>query len=60
MWVSISATLVVRLVLSYVLGVWLGMGVMGIAWAMCADWAARAVALIWRWRSGKWKEKRVV
>ena len=60
MWVSIAATLVVRLVLSYVLGVWLGMGVMGIAWAMCADWAARAVALIWRWRSGKWKEKRIV
>lgn len=60
MWVSIAATLVVRLVLSYVLGVLLGMGVMGIAWAMCADWLARAVALLCRWRSGAWKTKRVV
>lgn len=60
MWVSIAATLAVRLVLSYVLGVLLGMGVMGIAWAMCADWFARAVALLWRWRSGAWKTKRVV
>ncbi len=60
MWVSIACTLAVRLVLSYVLGVLLGMGVMGIAWAMCADWLARAVALIWRWRSGAWKSKRVV
>jgi len=60
MWVSIAATLAVRLVLSYVLGVMFGMGVMGIAWAMCADWLARAVALFWRWRSGAWKSKRVV
>ena len=60
MWVSIACTLAVRLVLSYVLGVMLGMGVMGIAWAMCADWFARAVALVWRWRSGIWKTKRVV
>ena len=60
MWVSIACTLAVRLVLSYVLGVLLGMSVMGIAWAMCADWLARAVALIWRWRSGAWKSKRVV
>ncbi|MBQ9004911.1 MAG: MATE family efflux transporter [Atopobiaceae bacterium] len=60
MWVSIICTLAVRLVLSYVLGVMLGMGVMGIAWAMCADWLARAVALVWRWRSGAWKSMRVV
>ena len=60
MWVSIISTLAVRLVLSYVLGVVFGMGVMGIAWAMCADWLARAVALLWRWRSGAWKSKRVV
>ena len=60
MWVSIISTLAVRLVLSYVLGVVFGMGVMGIAWAMCADWLARAVALLWRWRSDAWKSKRVV
>ena len=60
MWVSIISTLAVRLVLSYVLGVMLGMGVMGIAWAMCADWLVRAIALVLRWRSGVWKTKRVV
>jgi Na+-driven multidrug efflux pump len=60
MWVSIASTLVVRLLLSYVLGVGLGMGVMGIAWAMVADWSARAVFIVRRQRSGAWKTKRVV
>ena len=60
MWVSILSTLLVRLTLSYLLGVVLGMGVMGIAWAMCADWVVRAAFLVVRLRSGVWKEKRVV
>lgn len=60
MWVSILSTLLVRLTLSYLLGVVFGMGVMGIAWAMCADWLVRAVFLVARLRSGAWKEKRVV
>ena len=60
MWVSIASTLAVRLVLSYVLGVWFSMGVMGIAWAMVADWSARAVFMVWRQRAGVWKTKKVV
>ena len=60
MWVSIASTLAVRLVLSYVLGVGLGMGVIGIAWAMVADWSARAALIVWRQRRGVWKTKRVV
>ena len=60
MWVSILSTLLVRLTLSYLLGVVFSMGVMGIAWAMCADWLIRAVFLVARLRSGAWKEKRVV
>ena len=60
MWVSIGCTLLVRLTLSYLLGVVFDMGVMGIAWAMCADWFVRAVFLVARQRSGAWKEKRVV
>lgn len=60
MWVSIGCTLGVRLTLSYLLGVVFDMGVMGIAWAMCADWLARGILLTLRWRGGAWKEKRVV
>lgn len=41
-------------------GVVFDMGVMGIAWAMCADWLARGILLTLRWRGGAWKEKRVV
>ena len=58
--VSVSATVLCRLVLSVVLGLWLNLGVIGIALAMCSDWAARAVCVVLRYRSGKWKRFRVI
>lgn len=60
MYVSILSTIVGRLFLSYLLGVVLHMGVLGIAFAMCCDWLTRGVIFIWRQKSGKWKQFQVV
>lgn len=60
MYVSVISTIAVRLLLSYVLGISLGMGVMGLAVAMVWDWIIRAVIFIWRERSGRWKQFRVI
>lgn len=58
--VSIASTIGGRLVLSYLLGVVLSMGVIGIALAMAADWVIRAGFFLMRQRSGRWKDFRVI
>ena len=60
MYVSILSTIAGRLFLSYLLGIVLNMGVVGIAVAMVCDWVIRAVIFVWRQRSGKWKEFQVI
>jgi len=60
MLVSVVSTVAVRLVLSVVFGIWLELGVTGIALAMCSDWAVRAVLIYGRYRSGKWKRFKVI
>ena len=60
MYVSIISTIAVRLLLSWLLGVVLQMGVIGIAIAMVSDWVVRAVIFFWRQKSGKWKNFQVV
>ena len=60
MYVSVASTLAVRLLLSWLLGIVLQMGVIGIAAAMVCDWCVRAVLFIWRQKSGKWKGFRVI
>lgn len=58
--VSLFTTIGVRLVLSVLLGVRMGMGVMGIAIAMCLDWSVRGVLFILRQKSGKWRFFQVI
>lgn len=60
MYVSVISTIAVRLLLSYLLGITLQMGVIGIAIAMVCDWVIRAVIFFWRQKSGKWKAFRVI
>ena len=60
MYVSVLSTLAVRLLLSYLLGITLQMGVIGIALAMVCDWIVRAVIFYGRQKSGKWKAFRVI
>lgn len=58
--VSIASTVCGRLVLSYLFGMVLQLGVIGIAAAMCCDWTIQAVLYLLRLRSGKWKYFKVV
>ena len=60
MYVSVASTVAVRLFLSYLLGVTLQMGVVGIAFAMVCDWVVRAALFIWRERTGRWKAFQVI
>ena len=58
--VSIASTVGGRLVFSLLLGLWLNLGVIGIAWAMCLDSAIRVVIFALWLKSGKWKEFKVI
>lgn len=49
-----------RRLLSYVLGIVLNMGVIGLALAMAVDWTIRAPLFLWRERTGKWREFQVI
>lgn len=60
MYVSMISTIAGRLFLSYLLGLVFDLGVIGIAVAMVCDWVIRAVIFIWRLRSGKWKNFKVI
>lgn len=60
MFVSIFSTVACRLVLSVVLGIWMNLGVIGVALAMCCDWGVRMVFTLLRYKSGKWKRFRVI
>ena len=60
MYVSLASTIGVRLLLSYVLGITLQLGVIGIALAMVCDWIVRAVLFRWRQKSNKWKGFQVI
>lgn len=60
MLVSLGSTIGGRLLLSYLLGIVLDMGVIGLALAMAADWTIRAFVFLWRERTGKWLEFQVI
>ena len=58
--VSVISTVAARLVLSIVFGIRLNLGVIGIALAMCCDWAVRSICIYARYKSGKWKLHTVI
>ena len=58
--VAVSSTIGIRFLFSYLFGVDLHMGVMGIAIAMCLDWLIRAVLYYGRLKSGRWKNFQVI
>ncbi len=60
MWASIFSTIVCRTLLSFILGLWMKLGVIGIAIAMGLDWCIKGVICVLRWRSGKWKSFKVI
>lgn len=54
MWVSMFSMWGARVVLGYLLGIVLGMGVVGVWLGMFADWAVRGACFYWRMVSGRW------
>ena len=60
MYSSIFATVLCRTALSVLFGVTLGLGVIGVTLAMVCDWAVKALLVLLRWRSGKWKTFEVI
>lgn len=57
---SIFSMWVFRIIFSYVLGRYLGLGVFGIWVAMIIDWVFRSILFTYRYFSGKWKGKSAV
>ena len=58
--VAIVSMVFVRVALAYVLGVFFGLGVLGVWISMYADWVARSVFFLWRIRGNKWEGRGVV
>lgn len=60
---SISSLLTMwlfRVILGYVLGITLGLGIMGVWIAMVSEWAVRGVIFGWRFRGEKWYSRKLV
>ena len=57
---SLFTTIVVRLIFSILFGTGMGLGVMGIAYAMCLDWSVRGIIFWWRFKQGRWKSLKVI
>ncbi len=57
---SIVSMWICRVIMSYVIGKYMGLGVFGIWVAMVLDWCVRSVCFILRYKNGKWKNKAVV
>ncbi|RGZ01810.1 MATE family efflux transporter [Clostridium sp. AM58-1XD] len=57
---SIISMWICRIIFSYILGKYLGLGVFGVWVAMVLDWCVRMVCFFIRYKSGRWKGRAVV
>ena len=60
MYSAIFCTVVLRTALSFLLALWLHMGVVGIALAMGIDWTVKAALDLARYRGGRWRSMQVI
>lgn len=60
MLVSLGTTLGGRLIFSFLFGIGLQLGIIGIAYAMCLDWVLRGVIFWRRFRKHRWKQCKVI
>lgn len=60
MFASIFATVVCRVFFSVLFGIWLDLGVVGIAIAMVCDWLIKSILIVVRYRSGKWTKFQII
>ena len=57
--ISVVSMWIFRIIFSYILGKYIGMGVFGVWVAMIIDWIVRSICFIARYFSGKWKHQAV-
>lgn len=57
--VAVGSMLAFRIASSYVLGLWLSWGAVGVCCAMVIDWICRSVFFVTRYMRGGWKKKAV-
>ena len=55
--ISVVSMWIFRIIFSYILGKYMGMGVFGVWVAMIIDWLFRGGCFIVRYYSGKWKHQ---
>ena len=60
MMTSMLSMWIFRIGFSYILGQYLGLGVLGTWFAMFVDWVVRATVFVTRFARGKWKNARVI
>lgn len=60
MYVAVFSMITFRLGFSYIIGILLGLGALGVWIAMIIDWIFRASFFLWRFYQGKWKELKVI
>lgn len=60
MMVSVISMWTARIGMSYILGQFLGMGVLGVWIAMFIDWVVRSCLFFWRFHSGRWKDRQLI
>lgn len=58
--VSASSMWIFRFCLSYVLGQYMGLGLIGVWIAMFVDWIVRVIFFVWRYFSGKWMNRQLI
>ncbi len=58
--IAIISTIGCRVVFSVIFGLWLNLGVIGLAAAMVMDWGLRSIFYMKRYRSGKWKTFKLI
>jgi len=56
---AVASMIFVRVVFAYVLGVYFGLGILGIWFSMYMDWIARGALFLNRVRNGKWQGRGV-
>ncbi|MBD2867293.1 MATE family efflux transporter [Paenibacillus arenilitoris] len=49
-----------RIILGYILGITLGLGIMGVWLAMVAEWGVRGAIFLWRFRGDKWYRHKLI
>jgi len=60
MYVGVASMFACRVLGAYILGSVMGLGVVGTRIAMYIDWTARIIFFVIRYRSGRWKNYRIV